>query len=126
MQFAPGAYTRSPSQQAHRFPAVAERQDEQPRPTILAALWMAHQRTTAVVDLPLISRCREDDARCCWTLRSAQLAHQTLHRLIASCKTVVGNQVLPDGHGIPATTESQLDELAVRFARAGIWLWTVT
>jgi hypothetical protein len=75
-------------------------------------------------ELRLFSRCREDDARGFRTLWSAQLAHETLYRLIATCKTVVGNQVLPDGPGIPATTESQLDELAVRFARAGRWLGT--
>ena len=32
---------------------------------------------------------------------------------------MIGNQVLPDGLGIPATTESLLDQLAVRFADTG-------
>ena len=54
-----------------------------------------------------------------WTSRAAQLAHETLHRLIATCKTVVRHQVLPDRHGIPATTESQLYLLTIGFARAG-------
>jgi hypothetical protein len=29
---------------------------------------------------------------------------------------VIGNQVLPDGHGIPAPTESLLDQCAIRLA----------
>src|SRR5215469_3233767 len=96
MEFGPGAYTRSPGQQANRFATVAERQDEQPCPAILAALRIAHHRTTAVVDLGFFSRSGEDDA--CWfrTLRSAQLTHEALHRLIAPGKAVVRDQVLPD------------------------------
>jgi hypothetical protein len=31
-------------------------------------------------------------------------------------KAVIGNRILPDGHGIPATTESPLDQLAVGLA----------
>src|SRR5215475_12662683 len=96
MQFGPGAYTRSPSQQANRFATVAERQDEQSRPAILAALRITHHRTTAVVDLCFFSRSREDDACCFWTSCAAKLAHEALHRLIAPGKAVVGNQVLPD------------------------------
>src|SRR6266851_6751889 len=118
MQFGPHACARSPRQQAYGFAAVAERQHEQPRATILAILRVAHHGATALVDLRFFSGCGEDDARCFWTLRSAQLANKTLHRLIAIGKTVIGNQVLPDGHGIPATSQSLLDELAMRFADA--------
>jgi hypothetical protein len=32
---------------------------------------------------------------------------------------VIGNQVLPDGNGIPATSESLLDQLAVGLADTG-------
>src|SRR5215470_17524146 len=97
MQFGPGAYTRSPSQQAHRLAAVAERQNEQPRPAILAALRIAHHRTTAVVDLRFFSRSREDDARWFRPLWSAQLLHEALHRLVAAGKALLRHQVLPDG-----------------------------
>jgi len=37
----------------------------------------------------------------------------------ASHWTMPGNQVLPDGHGIPATTESLLDQCAERLAGTG-------
>src|SRR6516165_10888328 len=97
MQFGPGAYTRSPSQQAHRLAAVAEGQDEQSCPAILAALRIANHRTTAVVDLHLFARCSEDDACCFRTLWSAQLVNKALHCLVAAGKPVLRHQVLPDG-----------------------------
>src|SRR5215467_761700 len=97
MQFGPGTDTRSPGQQANRFAAVAERKNEQPSPAILAALPIAHHRATAVVDLRLFSRSREDDARWFRPLWSAQLLHKALHRLIATGKAVLRHQVLPDG-----------------------------
>jgi hypothetical protein len=83
---------------------VAERKYEQPCPAILAALRITHHRTTAVVDLRLFSWRREDDA--CWfrTSRSAQLTHETLHRLIAPGKAVVRDQVLPDRLAIASRT----------------------
>src|SRR5262245_6673606 len=96
MQFGPGAYARSPGQQANRFATVTERKNEQPRPAILAALRIAHHRATAVVDLRLFSRCGDDDARWFRPLRSAQPANIALHRLIAPGKAVVRDQVLPD------------------------------
>ena len=39
--------------------------------------------------------------------------------VVAVGKAVIGDQVLPDGHGIPATTESLLDQCAIRLADAG-------
>ena len=89
MELSPGACTRSPRQKAYSFAAVAEGQHEQPCAAILAALWIAHHRTAAVVDLRLFSWCGEDDAGCFRTLRSAKFAHETLYRLIAPSKAVV-------------------------------------
>src|ERR1700731_4004613 len=96
MQFRPSAHTRPPSEQAHAFAAVAECQYEQPCPAILPALRITHHRTAAVVDLGFFSRSGEDDAHRFRMLRPAQLAHETLHRLIAPGKAVVRPQVLPD------------------------------
>src|SRR6186997_1921927 len=115
MQFGPGAYTRSPSQQANRFATVAERQDEQSRPAILAALRVTHHRTTAVVDLCFFSRCREDDSCCFWTSRATQLAHEAFHRLIVTSKTVVGHQVLPDGLDVASQDQALFDGFSVCF-----------
>ena len=44
---------------------------------------------------------------------------QSAQGLVAVGKAVIGNQVLPDGHGIPAASESLLDQLAVRLAGTG-------
>src|ERR1700674_5133616 len=123
MEFGPDACTRTPRQQTYRFAAVAEGQYEQSRPAILPTLRIAHHRPTAVIDLGFFSCGGEDDARRLWPLWSSKLAHETLHGLIAARQAVIGNQVLPDGHGIPAPRQSLLDQLAIRFAGTGGRLW---
>jgi len=50
----------------------------------------------------------------------AQLANKALHGLVAVGKAEIGNQVLPDGHGIPATTESPVRS-ARRTVRTHWW-----
>ena len=104
MQLGPDAGTRTPYQQAYGFAAVAEGQHEQSRPSVLAALRVPHHRTRSVIDLGLFSGRGEDDPHGLWQLGSAKLANKALHRLVAAWKAVIGNQVLPDGHGIAATT----------------------
>ena len=115
MEFGPHAHTRTPYQQAYGFAAVAERQHEQPRPAILAALRVAYHRTTAVVDLRFFSCCGEDNAHCFWTLWSSKRAHEALHRLVASGKALIGDQVLPDGLAIAPSRQPLLDQLTVGF-----------
>jgi predicted oxidoreductase len=51
----------------------SERQHEQSRPAILAALRSTHHRTAAVVYLCFFSRCRDHDARCFPASRAAKL-----------------------------------------------------
>src|SRR5712664_4324008 len=126
MEFGPDAHTRTPYQQAYGLAAVAQRHHEQSRPAILAALRVAHHRTTAVVDLRLFSRGGENNARRFWTLWSSKRAHEALHRLIAARKTVVGHQVLPDRLAIPSTGEALLDQLPVRFTDTCRWRRRVT
>jgi hypothetical protein len=50
---------------------------------------------------------------------TTQLVNKTLDGLIAMGKTTIGNQVLPNGHGIPLTTESLLDPFTERLAGTG-------
>ena len=119
MEFRPDACIRTPGQQAYGFAAVAEGENEQSRPAILATLRVAHHRATAVIDLRFFSCCSEDDARRFGKLRPSKLANKTLHGLIAARKPVIGNEVLPDGHGIPATNQSLLDQLAIWFTGTG-------
>src|ERR1700739_615152 len=125
MQFRPSAYTRPPGEQAHAFAAIAERQHEQPRPAIFATLRITHHRPTAIVDLGFFSRSGEDDAHRFPTLRPAQLAHKTLHRLIAPGKAVVRDQVLPDRLAIASQGQALFDEFSVRFTGAsdGRFCW---
>src|SRR5215475_6789190 len=113
MQFGPGAYARSPGQQANRFATVTERKNEQPGPAILAALRIAHHRTTAVVDLRLFSWCGQDDPCGFRRLGAAKLAYEALHRLIAAGKAVLRHQVLPDGLAVAAAGQPLFDQLAV-------------
>ena len=40
-------------------------------------------------------------------------------RLVAAVEAGLGNQVLPDSHGVPALTQPQLDGFAERFASTG-------
>ena len=48
-----------------------------------------------------------------------KLVNKTLHGLVAMGKAMIGNQVLPNGHGIATTTESLLDPFAERLASTG-------
>src|ERR1700736_4950629 len=109
MQLRPDAYTRPPGEQAHAFAAVAERQHEQPRPAILAALRIAHHRTTAVVDLRFFSRDCQDDPCGLRATRSAKLLNKAFHGLIAAAKSVLRHQVLPDRLAVAAAVQPPLD-----------------
>src|ERR1700738_5684025 len=102
MQFRPDAYTRPPGEQAHAFAAIAERQHEQPRPAILAALRITHHRTTAVVDLRFFSRGCQDDPCGFRATRAAQLLNKAFHGLIASAISLLRQQVPPDRLAVAA------------------------
>jgi len=91
-------------------------------------LRVAHQGAAAVIDLGFFARLGEDDPRCLGQLGTTKPAYETLYGLVITRIPVVGNQVLPDGLGIPSTAQFLLDELPVGFAgtdpaggRAGKW-----
>ena len=115
MQFGPGARTRTKDQQANRFAAITERHHEQPRASILAALWITNHGTGSVIDLAFFSGRSDDDAERFWPLNSAEFADESLHGLIAAVVST-GNQILPNRLGIASTTQSQLDGVTVRLA----------
>ncbi len=119
MQFGPDPGTRTPDQQTHGFAAVAQSHDEQPCSSVLSALRVPHHRTRSVIDLRFFSCRSEDDPHRLRQMRSMMLADETLHRLVAAGKAVIGNQVLPDGLGVAATFQPLLDEFAIRFAGTG-------
>src|ERR1700680_4255348 len=124
MQLGPDARTRTPHEQAYGFATVAEGQHEQSRPAVFAGLGMPHHRTRPVINLTFLSYGGEDYSYS-FELGSAELANKTLYRLIAADESVVGNQVLPDGRGVPAAAQSLLDQLAIRFTGTGGLLWMV-
>src|SRR6266481_8429953 len=119
MQLGPHTGTRTPHQQTYRLTAVAERQHEQARAAIFSALRIAHHRARSVIGLCFFSRCGVNNPHGLGLCRTAKLVNKTLHGLVTMGKAVIGNQVLPDGHGIPTTTESLLDPFAERLAGTG-------
>jgi hypothetical protein len=82
-------------------------------------LRIAHHRARSVIDLSFFSGGGLNDPYGLWQLGSAKFVNKTLHALVAKGKSVIGNPILPDGHGIPATTQPLLNEFAVRLAGAG-------
>src|ERR1700677_2697533 len=106
-------------QQTNRFAAEAERQHEQPGAPILAALRIAHHGTGPVIHLCFFTSFGEDHRTGFRRLDSAQLANEAFDALIAASESVLIDQVLPDGHGIAAARQTQLDRFAVRIAGAG-------
>src|SRR6266853_1624330 len=102
--------------------SITERHHEQSCASILAALRVTDHGAGAVIDLRFFSGNGEDDSNGLGQLGSAKLANKALHRLVAAGEAVVGNQILPDGHGIASTAQSQFDGLAIRLAGTGGWI----
>ena|SRR5580700_9772288 len=87
MQLGPDTGTGTPDQQPYRLAAVAERQHEQSRSSVFAALRIAHHRTRSVIDLSFFSGDGLDNPyglRLCGTTK---LVNKTLHGLVAMGKT---------------------------------------
>jgi hypothetical protein len=118
MQLGPDARTGTEDKKTNGFPAVSQRQDEQPRPAILARLSVAHHRAGAIINLRFFARrCLNDHARFRHG-RSAQLPHEAFDAGIFFAEAVAVHQVLPNGHGIPAFCQLSFDELSKRFTPA--------
>ena len=119
MQLGPHPRTRSEDQQPNRLATAAQRQNEQPRAPVLAAVRIAHHRPRAVINLALFTGFRLDDHPRFRRYCSAQLAYESLNTLIAACKPVLIDQILPDTHRVAAARQLQLDHLAIRFTGSG-------
>jgi hypothetical protein len=119
MQFNPDARTRAKGEQAYRLAAVAERQHEQPRALIAAAGRFADHGAAAVVHLRLFAgRCLDHHTG----LRrpgTTEFANEALDALVGPTEAVIVHQVLPDGLGIAALAEPELDHLPVGLAGTG-------
>jgi hypothetical protein len=119
MQFHPDARTGAKGEQAYRLAAVAERQHEQPRALIAAAGRVADHRAAAVVHLRLFAGRRLDHHTGFRRPRTTELAYEALDALVGATEAVIVHQVLPDGLGVAALAEPDLDHLPVGLAGAG-------
>src|SRR5437016_8313051 len=118
MEFGPDPHTGTEHQQPYRFATIAQREHEQTGASILTALRFAYHRPAAVIDLAFFSRGGENHRpRLCY-LSSAQLVCEAPNALIATLESVVGDQILPDRHGIAISTQTQLDDFPVGFTGA--------
>src|SRR5260370_1350927 len=118
MELCPDARTGSENQQPYRFAAIAQSEDEQAGASILAALRFAHHRPATVIDLAFFSGSGEDHRPRWWYLGSAQFVSEAPNALVAPLESVVGDQILPDCHGIAISTQTQLDDFPVGFTGA--------
>ena len=121
MEFGPDVAAGAEAKQTHGLAAVSQRHDEQPGAAILAAEWIAHHGTGAVIHLRLFAGSGLDHHAGGRGLGAAQLLDEALDAGIAAGEAMEGNQVLPDRHGIAAAGQGQLDQFPVRLAGAGAW-----
>jgi hypothetical protein len=97
---------------------MAQSHHEQPRPPVLAALWIAHHGAGAIVHLRLFARRGFNHHAGFGRGRPAQLPHEALDAGIAPRETVAVHQILPDGHRVPTLCQFGFDDLPVGFASA--------
>ncbi len=117
VQLGPGLRARLPDQEPHSFPRVAQRQDEEPRPPVLARLRMADHRPVAVVDLGLFARRGRDDDASLGGRRAAQVEDKAPDTGVPGGEAVL-DQVLPDRHRIAPEFQCGVDAIAMRLTRA--------
>src|SRR5215472_11144587 len=122
MQLRPDPCTGTEHQQPHRFATVAQGEHEQPRAPVLARVRIADHRTRPIVHLALFTWLGLDDSTGFGRSGTAPFPHITLHALIATREPVVIDQVLPDAHGVAATSEFQFDQFPIGLATAQRWL----
>jgi len=118
VEFGPDLGARSPHEQPHRFARVPQRQDEEPRASVLPRAPLAdHRAAVPVVDLAFFAgRGRDDDARLDGRA-AAQVHDEAPDTRVARRKAVIVDEVLPDGDGVAPTGQRLRDDLAIRLAR---------
>src|SRR6516225_500580 len=119
VQFCPYTGAGTEHQQSNRFATRAQRQHEQARASVLAAVGILHHRSRAVVDLALFPRRGFDDGAGLRRSGLVQSANKTPYALIPTAESVAVDQILPDTHRVPATIELPRDQFPERFAVAG-------
>ena len=107
-------------QQPDGLARVAQRQDEEPRPPVLAGGAVTDHRSIAVVDLCFLPRGGGDDhpGLCLYGGLLPEGGDEAPYTRIARRKAVVIDQVLPDGHGVAPPANRLDDQLAIGLAGA--------
>src|SRR3989442_8039463 len=119
VQLGPAARARGEGQQPDALAAIAEREDEQPGPSVLARARVAHHRAVAVVDLALFPRRRDDDRVRLGRLRPPEAAHEATHHGVLGREAVVVARIPSDRDGDASPGNGELDQVSVRLARTG-------
>ena len=118
VQLGPDLRARPVDQQPDGLARVAQRQDEEPCPPVLAGSGVADHRPLAVVDLCFLPPGRRDDHPGLDGGLLPERRDEAPHARISSRKAMVIDQVLPDGHGIAPPADGLDDQLSVGFAGA--------
>ena len=118
MQLGPDLRARPLDQQPDGLARVAEGQDEEPCPPVLAGVGVADHRSFAVVDLSFFPRGAGDDHPGLDGGLLPDRRDEAPHARIARREAVVIDQVLPDGHGVAPPAKRGHDQLAVGLAGA--------
>jgi hypothetical protein len=80
---------------------------------------MPDHRAVAVIDLALFTRSRHNHRVGLTGPLAAQRDDEATDARILGGEAVIIDEIAPDRHGIAAAGERHLDQLAIRFARAG-------
>ena len=119
MEFGPDANTGLEGQQPDALAAETESQHEQTRAPVLTGLAVANHGASALIDLRFLAGSGLNDGTRFRRLSSTHLADEAFDAFVGASETMLVRQLLPDGHGVPATGQTGFDEFAIRFA--GCW-----
>ena len=118
VQLGPDLRAGAVNQQPDGLARIAQGQDEEPCPAVLAGVRVTDHRSVAVVNLCFLPPGPGDHRP---SLDGGLLPDgrdEAPHARIARRETVVVDQVLPDGRGVAPAAERVDDQLAVGLARA--------
>ncbi len=118
VQLGPDPRAGAGDQEPDGLARVAQRQDEEPGPPVLARVCVADHRSVAVINLGLFPGGAGDDDPGLDGGLLPEGRDEAPHARIAGREAVVVDQVLPDGHGVAPAAQRIDDEVAVGLAGA--------
>ena len=119
VQLGPAPGARREGQQADALAAIAQGEDEQPGPAVLARVGMPHHRAVAVVDLAFFPGGRHDHGVRLGGPLAPQRDDEAADAGVLGGEAVIVDEIAPDRHGVAAAAQGRLDQLAIRLAGAG-------